>query len=221
MGLGADIRKLIEDAMLSAYIVSPRFDDYKITSMKIGDLGLENAIDEQVKKTSKQEGKGDLQGNDKTGLVDPLKSDSIMQHLKKLGVDNPKAATGLLLHPEATIEKGVISAFQRRPNALGFAMIPAMIVAVFAIIPEIIKWLTGRGGIFDLTFRDDLTTLVNRYRTIEKQQGIRVGFNQVIFTSRAGTPYERDSYNTYVQVNEGNRQADLFWSIRDPYGVNP
>ena len=223
MSLGQKIRDMVEGMMFSAQVTSARDGWVNEIYTAEADPGLVAAIDvelgKNVGKINSQQAKVSGQQNAHVKAYGKFMQQGGPPGGKK-GMPFVRDAMLFLANPKGQLVKMVTDLFKDLGRAI--PIIGPLIVAAFAV-PEIAKQITkvvtSRGWYFDMTFRKNLGTLINRLRPLEQQQSIRSGFTQVIFTSRAGTPYERDAYNTYIQVNNADRQSDLFWSIRDPYGI--
>ena len=224
MSLGEKVRAMVENMMFSAQVTSARDGWINDIFTAEDDPGLVAAIDvelgKNVGKINNQQARMSGQKNAHVKAYGKFMQQGAGPPGGKRGMPFVKDAMEFLANPQAKFVKMATNLFKDLGRAI--PIIGPLIVAAFAvpeIAKQITKLVTSRGWYFDMTFRKNLDTLVNRLRPLEQQQSIRAGFTQVIFTSRAGTPYERDAYNTYIEVNNSDRQSDLFWSIRDPYGI--
>ncbi len=102
------------------------------------------------------------------------------------------------------------------------APVLAGLIAV-EITKKIIKDMVRKGSIFDRTFKNVVDNRVEVLRTREQQQRILVGFGptaQLITTTSAGTTNPRDSFNTYAIINDGNKDIEEIFAIRNDSGYN-
>lgn len=137
----------------------------------------------------------------KEKLLDVFKRD--------LGVGRGTTAFNFLANPKASLTTFLKGA--------GPAMLAVMLAIELA--PRVAKFLTKRGQVFDLTFRNEAGTLNNILRQRQSSQEILAGFQQVIFTSRAGTVDPRDSYNSYEVKDTAEAEHERRWQIRNTTGV--
>lgn len=220
MTVGTRIREMIEDAMLSAYIVSPRFDDYEIASVEIPDRGLENALDQEIEILVEGAPAGNTSNAQLDAHVKSYGKHKAQESLKELGIRHSKKALNFLQGPKEAVIGEITNYFKDFARSL--PLVGPLVVAALGL-PQVAKKLTEimarRGGPIDVTFRRHATTMANELRTVNSQQEIRSGFTQVIFSSRAGTPYERDTYNSYVQKDSNQQEFESSWEIRDLSGV--
>lgn len=98
-------------------------------------------------------------------------------------------------------------------------LIPLAIpLVIISATDRIIKALTQKGSIFDLTFRNIVDDRINVLRSRESQQEIRVGFegkSQLIVTTRAGSTSPLLSYNTYEQRNNNTLEFEKMRAVRE------
>jgi len=98
----------------------------------------------------------------------------------------------------------------------------AVPLVIISATESIIKALTQKGSIFDLTFRNIVDNRNNVLRARESQQEIRVGFegkSQLIVTTRAGTTSPILSYNTYEQRNNNTLEFEKMRAVREIGGI--
>jgi len=98
----------------------------------------------------------------------------------------------------------------------------AVPLVIISATESIIKALTQKGSIFDLTFRNIVDDRNNVLRSRESQQEIRVGFegkSQLIVTTRAGTTSPISSYNTYEQRNNNTLEFEKMRAVREIGGI--
>lgn len=98
----------------------------------------------------------------------------------------------------------------------------AVPLVIISATESIIKALTQKGSIFDLTFRNIVDNRNNVLRSRESQQEIRVGFegkSQLIVTTRAGTTSPILSYNTYEQRNNNTLEFEKMRAVREVGGI--
>ncbi len=225
MGLGDSVHKMIERSMLSAYIVSPRFDDYKIEAIQDSDKSIEMEIDDFVKleKGGKEPTKQKQYASHVQAFEAQLESARKQNILPELfnshfGTSAGSAALRFLSNPK--------SAAIRMMTGLGKGGIATGTLGITAALAAMgdpnsrNHPLWGVGKPFDRFFKENADELNNVLRSKETQKQIRDGFLQVIFTTRAGTPYPRDSYNSYVEKNQNEAQFERQWEIRNVYGVD-
>lgn len=94
----------------------------------------------------------------------------------------------------------------------------ALPIVIISATESIIRALTQKGSIFDLTFRNTIDDRNNVIRSRESQQEIRVGFegkSQLIVTTRAGTTSPILSYNTYEQRNNNTLEFEKMRAVRE------
>ncbi len=228
MSVGWKIKELIENMMKSAYIDSPRFDDYKIQDTEIdpGDVNdIDNALEAAIKGGPvKDQASGKPTAPGKTGLsLDELK-------VKLLLEKTPKKATlaDIITDAFGAETATVIFAFFRNPLnfIIGLVTSPAGIAAiasavVFAAGKMMMDELTRKGSIFDRTFKNVIDNRVEVLRTRELQQRLRVGFgegSQLITTTNAGTTNPRYAFNSHNINNTDQMRANELFSIRNPSG---
>ncbi len=129
----------------------------------------------------------------------------------------------------ATFGKAAIMQIGNIGHPLGIAtsligrIVPlAVPLVIISATESIIKALTQKGSIFDLTFRNTVDDRINVLRSRESQQEIRVGFeakSQLIVTTRAGTTSPISSYNTYEQRNNNTLEFEKMRAVREVVGT--
>lgn len=216
MTAGLSIATLIRVMMETAYIKSPRFDDYKILSMDI-DPGLVKLVNDDLNKLGGQgKGKGasgkqqnlhvkafqKQQGQHKSSLYQMLVGQFGVQGANNamMLLKNPLGAVGKILTSKNLMGAAGKGKMKQIAKGAGILALVWFVLNSEQFIRRLTRMMTKKGGIFDKTFRNNQNTLQNQFRTREQQQSIRSGFTQVIFTTNAGTTDPRDSYNTYEQT---------------------
>ncbi len=107
-------------------------------------------------------------------------------------------------------------------NLIGRLVPLAVPLVIISATESIIKALTQKGSIFDLTFRNIVDDRNNVLRSKESQQEIRVGFegkSQLIVTTRAGITTPILSYNTYEQRNNNVLEFEKMRAVREVGGI--
>ena len=107
-------------------------------------------------------------------------------------------------------------------NLIGRLVPLAVPLVIISATESIIKALTQKGSIFDLTFRNTIDDRNNVLRSRESQQEIRVGFegkSQLIVTTRAGSTSPILSYNTYEQRNNNTLEFEKMRAVREVGGT--
>ena len=107
-------------------------------------------------------------------------------------------------------------------NLVGRIIPVAVPLVIISATENIIRALTQKGSIFDLTFRNIVDNRINVLRSKESQQEIRVGFegkSQLIVTTRAGITTPILSYNTYEQRNNNTLEFEKMRAVREVGGI--
>lgn len=94
------------------------------------------------------------------------------------------------------------------------------VLAFTQLLPKIIDLLTQKGGIFDRTFNDTISTRLNELRERELEQQIKSGFTQLIITNKSGFTDPRQAFNTFEIANQNRDQLENIFKIRNTSGVN-
>ena len=174
MTLASSIKQFVENIMVAARIVSPRFADYKVDGFDFySESGqfdesfrsdVIKIIQDEIKIQMTTVGEDELKTNDK-----PLGS-----------VDSQVASY---------VNKGV--GIAQNPGALArsiFSKIPhtVLIALGISLIPIIIKELTRAGGLFDIRWKRELTKEFNGFLDRQTQKNTQLGIRGVRIQSTAG-----------------------------------
>lgn len=182
----------VEQMMKSAYIVSPRFDDYKI--VEVLNTGGVTQLDDSIEAIIKNMIENIMEGKD------PSTSDSIGSSITK-GTDTEKKAIGMA-------SKGV--SLLDNPGqlvAMGLRVMPHTAAIAFAamIAPMVFDYLTKPGGDLDLRLKIYLQDEFNAFLSRQTQKDTEMGVRQVIIQSRTGFTALNgmNNYNTMKGIREG------------------
>lgn len=216
-----ELRSWLLQTMRSAFIISPRFQDYKISQVDFP-AGIGDRLTEEIKRIiadEKDAGAGQ-QSVQKGKLILPDMTPSKFEKILEGGLGGPakaRTALSLLSNPTALFSKILTSAG-------GSAAIAALLT--IPIIMIITKELVRKGSVFDRTFKNYLFDREEALRTREIQQRILVGFDehsafgsQLIITTMAGTTNPGDSFNTYEVINRDYGIIEDMFSIRSNDGI--
>lgn len=177
--IGRKIREMIEDSMLSAYIVSPRFDDYEIEAVEIPNVGIEQSIEADIRKIVEEYGRKSKNTYD--------------QHVKAYGKYKrleDKAAQSDLMG-----KVGQLQGLMRNPGGFLLSKLTMIapqlaIIMLPFILPEIakhvIKVLTQPGFPLDPRFKRRLEEEYNSFLSRQTQFNSAIGARNVVVQTKAG-----------------------------------
>jgi len=198
--LGSTLKQWLQDILVSAHIVSPRFDDYRIESLdwysEPSNLEFEKAIEQEVQKILRKE-----------GIV------------KKSGSARTKKSNDSTLDAVGSVLRGSKS-FSMGPQMLARFLPPVAIALLVAQVSKmILEDLKRPGGALDIRYRRLLENEVENYLSRQFQRNTQVGAGrQVIiqmksqFLNLNGT----GNSNTFQQINTyGNRLAEVGLHTKD------
>lgn len=178
--VGQQIRMMIEDAMLSAYIISPRFDDYEIAAVEIPAAGIEQAINDAIKKivqdTARKEKETQYDSHIKAyGKFKRQEDDAKFSDISSQLTDIKQLTT----NPSGFI----LSMIMPLVPILGPMMVAA---SMPMIIDTIIEVLTRPGFPLDPRFKRRLDEEFNSQLDRQTQFNSSIGARNVVIQTKAG-----------------------------------
>ena len=179
---------MIEIALKSSYIVSPRFDDYHIEEVNIIESpDFEKDIRDLVKEASinKTGGFGDAEDQvkkDKQSLKDVTKKVTLFEKGNMGEINAFTSAQMGNIKQVATDPTGFIIQTFMKKFAKGIG-----VIALAMIIMEAVKWIISEllkpGRMLDVRFKRDISKEIIAFRRREEQQKLKQGFSNLIITS--------------------------------------
>ena len=188
------VKYIVEEMMRSAYIVSPRFDDYKIVDVM---------------------NTGGIEGLDET--LESIIADMIETHAPVS--DSPEGFAGDLLNAETqnglTQAQGVglarrgLSTAQNPASivAEGLQYLPHTALVAFAVslAPFVFEHITRPGGPLDTRFKRYLEDEQNAFLSRQTQKDTEIGVRQVIVQAKRGFTASNglNHFNSQKGIREG------------------
>ncbi len=215
-----ELRSWLLQSMRSAFIISPRFQDYQISQIDFPG-GIGEALTEEIKRIIKDEGSAiGAATRPKGGLTTMQFPRGQLEKMLEKSLGGPakaREALQFLINPSSAV-KGLLT------KAGGPGAIAAVISAI--VLAALIKELVRKGSVYDRTFKNLVFTQNEVLRVRQQQQQILVGFDehsalgsQIITTTVAGTTEPRDSFNTYEVINRDNSLIEDMFEIRSDDGI--
>ncbi len=198
--LGSTLKSWLQDLLVSAHIVSPRFDDYRIESLdwysEPSNLEFEKAIEMEVQKILRKE-----------GIV------------KKSGSARVKKSNDGTMDAITSVLRGSRS-FSMGPQMLARFFPPAMVAILVAQVSKmIIEDLKRPGGVLDIRYRRLLENEVENYMSRQFQRNTQVGEGRQIIIQMQSQFLNlngQGNSNTFQQINTyGNRLAEVGLHTKD------
>lgn len=202
MTVGNAMRNMIEDMMLSAYITSPRFDDYEIDAVEIPPAGIESLIDEEIRRIIEEQVRTQSREPDSSYDAhvkaygkfkreqDTDNTDEIMRMMQKGGqvFTNPRAF--------------FLSNMKLLLPTLGPLLIAAMLPQ---IIEGVIEVLTRPGFPLDPRFTRFMEQEWNTGLERQTQFNTMIGRRNVVIQTKAGWRNQMGAGHTsiYKRIAEG------------------
>ncbi len=200
MTLSDTIRQMIEQAMLSAYIVSPRFDDYKINQIDVNTADFDAILRNEVTQIVEE-----IERNNPTPMYTGQTSRASSPNLERIGTQTARQTMSVLQNP---IDSAFGEALKYLPHAV-------LVTLALSLVPIIFKELTKAGGPLDLRFRRILEKEYNGFLDRQTQRNTQTGARQVIVQSRSGfiAMSGAGNYNNLREIREGGANKDRLASI--------
>ncbi len=202
MTVGNAMRDMIEDMMLSAYITSPRFDDYEIDAVEIPPAGIENLIDSEIRKI--------IEEQVRTQSREP--SSSYDAHIQSYGrfkreedSDNIDDIMGMMQGGKQlfTNPSGFILS---KMTAMLPVLAPLLLAAMLPqIIESVIETLTRPGFPLDPRFTRFMEQEWNTGLERQTQFNAMIGRRNVVIQTKAGWRNQMGAGHTsiYKRIAEG------------------
>lgn len=182
---------MIKTALTSAYIVSPRFDDYHIDDVTITEsYDFEKDIRDLIKDASstKTGGFGDAEDQvkkDKQAFKDVKDKVTIFDKGNVGEINQFTSAQMGNVRQLATDPTGFIMQTFMKKFAKGVG-----VIALALIIMEAVKWIISEllkpGRMLDIRFKRDISKEIIAFRQREDQQKLKQGFSNLIITTSPG-----------------------------------
>ena len=179
---------MIKTALTSAYIVSPRFDDYHIDDVTITEsYDFEKDIRDLIKEagTTKSGGFGDADDQakkDKQSLKDVTGKVKLFEKGNMGEINNFTSSQMGNVRQIATDPTGFLIQTFMKKFAKGIG-----VIALAVIIMEAVKWIISEllkpGRMLDVRFKRDISKEIIAFRRREEQQKLKQGFSNLIITS--------------------------------------
>lgn len=209
MTLADKINSMISKQALSAYIKSPRFDDYEILNLQeIDTPDLEEdiiAIIESYLSTRKSDEKKEPTAIPATASTASKKDDPDKSRVDELDLKTDEIADNLGQLTKGNVGKVKDMSVQQMDNVQQMAKDPfnfvlsnvfkkfakgaglaALATIMFAAVQLILDRLMQPGREFDRTFKRQIRKEILTFTNEREQQELRQGFKSVIVTTRAG-----------------------------------
>jgi len=185
------INSMIKTSLQSSYIVSPRFDDYRIEDVNVIESpDFEKEISELIKENSGVKsgvfGDADDQAKkDKQAFKDVKDKVTIFDKGNVGEINQFTSAQMGNVRQLATDPTGFIMQTFMKKFAKGVG-----VVALALIIMEAVKWIISEllkpGRMLDIRFKRDISKEIIAFRQREDQQKLKQGFSNLIITSSPG-----------------------------------
>ena len=182
---------MIKTALTSAYIVSPRFDDYHIDDVTITEsYDFEKDIRDLIKEagTTKSGGFGDADDQakkDKQSLKDVTGKVKLFEKGNMGEINNFTSSQMGNVRQIATDPTGFLIQTFMKKFAKGIG-----VIALAVIIMEAVKWIISEllkpGRMLDVRFKRDISKEIIAFRRREEQQKLKQGFSNLIITTSPG-----------------------------------
>lgn len=192
MGKFSDlINSMIEIALKSSYIVSPRFDDYHIDEVNItSSPDFENEIKQLIadsKSAQPSSNRNDLakdvqvkkDAKSFTKKLDEFDKGQVgeLQRMTTAQFGNVRA---LATNPVQFFMNSMLRKLAKGAGIAGFALI------MFEVVKFIINELMKPGRMLDRRFKRDIEREIFAFRSREEKQKLRQGFTNIIVTTIGG-----------------------------------
>ena len=189
MGKFSDlINSMIKTSLQSSYIVSPRFDDYRIEDVNVIESpDFEKEISELIKENSGVKsgvfGDADAQIKEDRKSLKDVKEKVTLFDKGNVGEINAFTSAQMgNVRQLATDPTGFIMQTFMKRFAKGVG-----VIALALIIMEAVKWIISEllkpGRMLDIRFKRDISKEIIAFRQREDQQRIKQGFSNLIITS--------------------------------------
>lgn len=192
MGKFSDlINSMIKTSLQSSYIVSPRFDDYRIEDVNVIESpDFEKEISELIKENSGVKsgvfGDADDQAKKDKQAFNDVKDKVTIFDKGNVGEINQFTSSQMgNVRQIATDPTGFIIQTFMKKFAKGVG-----VVALALIIMEAVKWIISEllkpGRMLDIRFKRDISKEIIAFRQREDQQKLKQGFSNLIITTSPG-----------------------------------
>jgi len=175
MTLADVVRQMIEQGIKSAYIVSPRFDDYKIEAVDIFPEDFDQIVESEVKRIMEEsreeiESEGGIADGSSTNIKSKKDGSKIDEGARLFG-----SGLSMARNPAGLINTGV-----------GFLPHAVVIAVALATVPFVIKYISRPGGPLDVRWKRYAEEEDNAFLDRQTQRDTEIGLRQVIVSSKAG-----------------------------------
>jgi hypothetical protein len=185
------INSMIKTSLQSSYIVSPRFDDYRIEDVNVIESpDFEKEISELIKENSGVKsgvfGDADDQAKKDKQAFNDVKDKVTIFDKGNVGEINQFTSSQMgNVRQIATDPTGFIIQTFMKKFAKGVG-----VVALALIIMEAVKWIISEllkpGRMLDIRFKRDISKEIIAFRQREDQQKLKQGFSNLIITTSPG-----------------------------------
>jgi hypothetical protein len=182
---------MIKTSLQSSYIVSPRFDDYRIEDVNVIESpDFEKEISELIKENSGVKsgvfGDADDQAKKDKQAFNDVKDKVTIFDKGNVGEINQFTSSQMgNVRQIATDPTGFIIQTFMKKFAKGVG-----VVALALIIMEAVKWIISEllkpGRMLDIRFKRDISKEIIAFRQREDQQKLKQGFSNLIITTSPG-----------------------------------
>jgi uncharacterized protein YllA (UPF0747 family) len=180
MTVGSQVRQMIEDALLSAYIKSPRFDDYYVDSVEVLPKGLEGEVDKAIKQQIAQYLKKNTPTQYDQHVKMWKKQQTALHKQKQIDIERQmEKISGFTANPKGAI----LSLITKNMAILGPIMAPFLAVQ---ITEQVIEILTRPGFPLDPRFKRRLEEEYNSFLARQTQFNSAIGARNVVVQTKAG-----------------------------------
>ncbi len=197
MTLSDTINRMIERALLSSYIVSPRFDDYKITVVEqVENPDLEAEIKGMIQDdviaggaTATADAKATPPaGSSSTTSTDPQNQKILNQKVESFDTGNVGQIQKMSTEQFSNVQQlakdpfqfMIANVFKKLAKGAGVA---AFATIFYAVVQLILTDLQKPGRAFDRKFKRDVRNEILTFTNEREQQQLRQGFKSVIITT--------------------------------------
>ena len=172
MTLASSIKQFVENIMVAARIVSPRFADYKVDGFDF--YSESGQFDESFR-----------------GDVIKIIQDEIKIQMTTVGEDVEKPAVKGSVESQITQNISKVSSLAQNPASMGAELIAklphaAVVALALKLYPVIIDYLTRPGGPMDIRFRRKIELEWNGFLDRQTQKNTQLGIRGVRIQSNAG-----------------------------------
>jgi len=172
MTLASSIKQFVENIMVAARIVSPRFADYKVDGFDF--YSESGQFDESFR-----------------GDVIKIIQDEIKIQMTTVEEDVEKPAVKGSVESQITQNINKVSSLAQNPASMGAELIAklphaAVIALAIKLYPVIIDYLTRPGGPMDIRFRRKIEMEWNGFLDRQTQKNTQLGIRGVRIQSNAG-----------------------------------